>query len=127
MRRLACDRGSATVEFTLVAALLALVVASVIQLSIALYVRNVVVDACAEGARHGALLGGDADSGLERTRTLIATAVGDSYADAVTARFDDVGGIEVLVIRAEAPIPVVGLVGIGSIEAEGHGVLETLE
>ena len=127
MRALRSERGSATVEFTLVAALLMLVIASVVQLSLALYVRNVIVDACAEGARHGALLGGDPSTGVERARTLISTTVGDRYAGHVTARFETVDGFETLVVRAETPIPVIGLVGIGSIEAEGHGVVETLE
>ena len=127
MRRLRSDAGSATVEFTLVGVLLMLVIASVLQLTIALYVRNVVIDACGEGARHGALLGGDPTAGVERTVALIRTAVGSQYSNGVSSATETVNGIETLVIRAETPIPVVGLIGIASIEAEGHGVLETLE
>lgn len=127
MRRLASERGSATVEFTLVAALLTFVVLSVMQLGLSLYVRNVVIDACGEGARYGALLDGDAETGVERTRELISMAVSERYAQDISADYATVGGVETLVITARAPLPVVGLLGVAEFEAEGHGVLEVLD
>ncbi|WP_293695156.1 TadE/TadG family type IV pilus assembly protein [uncultured Agrococcus sp.] len=126
MRRLRSERGSATVEFTLVATLLVLVVVSVMQLSLGLYVRNVVVDACGEGARYGALLGGDGEAGAERTRELITSAVSSEYAGDVTVRYETINGLDTVVVTARTPIPVIGLLGIAEISAEGHGVLETL-
>lgn len=127
VRRLLSDRGSATVEFTLVATLLVLVVVSVMQLSLGLYVRNVVVDACGEGARYGALLGGDGEAGAQRTQELITSAVSAEYAGDVTVRFETVNGIDTVVVTARTPIPVIGLLGVAEISAEGHGVLETLD
>lgn len=127
MCRLASERGSATVEFTLVAALLTFVVLSVMQLGLSLYVRNVVIDACGEGARYGALLDGDAETGVERTRELITMAVSERYAQDISADYVTVDGVETLVITARAPLPVVGLLGVAEFEAEGHGVLEVLD
>lgn len=127
MRRLRSERGSATVEFTLVAGLLVLVVLSVMQLALGLYVRNVVIDACGEGARYGALLGGDAESGVDRTRELISASVSERYASDITAHYVTIDGAETLVITARTPIPVIGLIGILEIESEGHGVLEVLD
>ncbi|BDZ44332.1 TadE/TadG family type IV pilus assembly protein [Naasia aerilata] len=49
MRPGAHDEGSAPVEFVLVGALLTLLVLSVLQLGLALHVRNTVTDAAAEG------------------------------------------------------------------------------
>lgn len=127
MRRLRSDRGSATVEFTLVAGLLTLVVLAVMQLALGLYVRNVVIDACGEGARYGALLDGDAQSGAERTRELIAASVSERYAQDVTAEYVTVDGIDMLVISARTPLPMIGLIGVTEMEAEGHGVVEVLD
>ena len=126
LRRLRCDRGSATVEFTLVALLLVLLVVTIVQVALALYVRNVVVDAAGEGARHGALLGGDRQGAVERTQQIITASVSDDYAQQITAEYVTIGGIETLVVSVTAPVPVFGLVGIGQVEAEGHGVLELL-
>ena len=126
MRRARADEGSATVEFTLVASLLTLLVVTIIQISLALYVRNVVVDAAGEGARHGALLGGDEASAIERTQQIITASVSEQYAQGVTAQMESVDGIETLVVTVEAPIPVFGLLGIGEVSARGHGVLELL-
>ncbi|HAM26986.1 MAG TPA: pilus assembly protein, partial [Microbacteriaceae bacterium] len=58
MRR---DDGSAVAEFAMVGALLTVLTLSVIQLGLALHIRNTVLDAAAEGARFAAL----ADNGLE--------------------------------------------------------------
>ena len=127
MGRLRSDRGAATVEFALVAGLLTFVVLLIVQLALGLYVRNAVIDACGEGARYGALLGGDADSGAERTRELISASVSERYAQDVSASFVTVEGIETLVITARAPFPVIGLLGIAEFESEGHGVLELLD
>ncbi|MGO1393161.1 TadE/TadG family type IV pilus assembly protein [Agrococcus casei] len=113
-------------EFTLVALLLVLLVVSIVQISLALYVRNVVVDAAGEGARHGALLGGDRQSAIERTEQIITASVSEQYAQQITSEYATVDGIETLVVSVAAPIPVFGLAGIGQVEAEGHGVLELL-
>lgn len=126
LTRMRSDRGSATVEFTLVACLLLMLVATIVQVALALYVRNVVVDAAGEGARHGALLGGDREEAIARTQQIIQASVSDSYAQQVSAEYVTVDGIQTLVVHVSAPVPVFGFIGIGEVEAEGHGVLEVL-
>lgn len=121
------ERGSAPAEFVLVGALLVLLVLSVLQLGLALHVRNTVADAASEGARHAALGGGTLESGAERTRELIATALGSAYAVEVGARQTSVAGMPIAEVAVIAPLPVLGLVGIErAVEVTGHAPLEDI-
>ncbi len=125
MRSWEPERGSAPAEFVLVGALLVLLVLSVLQLGLALHVRNTVADAASEGARHAALGGGTIESGAERTRELIATALGSSYAVEVSAREASAAGLPIAEVAVAAPLPVLGLVGIeGAVEVTGRAPLE---
>jgi Flp pilus assembly protein TadG len=119
------ERGSAPAEFVLVGGLLVLLVLSVLQLGLALHVRNTVADAASEGARHAALGGGTLESGADRTRELIATALGSAYAVEVGVRESSAAGIPVAEVAVTAPLPVLGLVGIhGAVEVTGRAPLE---
>src|SRR5690606_41219162 len=62
-RRLTGEDGTAVVEFVLVSVLVVTVLLGVLQLTLALHVRNTVVDAAGEGARYGALAGVSAEAG----------------------------------------------------------------
>ena len=55
-------------EFVLVGVLLTALLLAVVQLALALHVRNTVLDAAAEGARYAALAGSSAEAGVQRTR-----------------------------------------------------------
>lgn len=105
------DRGSAPAEFALVGSLLTLLTLSVLQLGLALHVRNTVTDAAAEGARVAALAGATPNDGAERTRQLLAAALGD-YPVTVDVGATDWAGLRVVEVRVTAPLPVLGLVGI---------------
>ncbi len=119
------ERGSAPAEFVLVGGLLVLLVLSVLQLGLALHVRNTVADAASEGARHAALGGGTLESGAERTRELIATALGSGYAVEVGVRESSTAGIPIAEVAVTAPLPVLGLVGIDrAVEVTGRAPLE---
>ena len=91
-RALACDppradrdeRGSAVAEFVMVGAILTVLTVSVLQLALALHVRNTVLDAASEGARFAALADNAPADGVARCRTLIALAIGGDYARDVT-------------------------------------------
>lgn len=124
--RLVDERGSAVAEFAMVAGLLVVLVLSVMQLSLALHVRATVADAAAEGARHASLLGSDAAAGVERTRELIATAIGPRYAERVSASSAVVAGLETIEIRVAAPLPVLGFIGPVALEVAGHAPVESL-
>lgn len=126
-RRLDADHGSAVVEFVFVGALLTVLMLSVLQLALALHVRNTLIDAAAEGARFAALADTELQDGEDRTRRLIAVAVGSSYAEAVSASVSDRDGASIVTILVRAPLPILGLIGApGTLEVQGHAVLETL-
>lgn len=106
------ERGSSTVEFVLVGTLLTVLTLGVLQLALAVYVRNVVHDAAVEGAYFGALADTDVSAGAARTAQLITTAVGDGIgAQATAVETDSVRGPEVQV-TVIATLPLVGLLGV---------------
>jgi Flp pilus assembly protein TadG len=126
--RLRDDRGSAPAEFVMVGALLTILTLSVLQLGLALHIRNTVLDAAAEGARYGALADHTLDDGAARTRDLIATAIGPAYARDITVARTDVLGRPAAAVTVRAPLPLIGLVGIeGGLEVTGHAALESLD
>ena len=89
------DRGTAPVEFVLVSVLLLVLVLGIVQLGIALHVRNTLVASAAEGARYAANADRDLADGEQRTREVIGEALDDRFAQDVTASYDEVGGAEV--------------------------------
>lgn len=125
--RLVDDTGSAIAEFVMVSALLTVLTLSVIQLGLALLIRNTVTDAAAEGARFGALADNSLSDGVGRTQDLITTALGPTYASDVTARTGSYLGHPAIIVTVRAPLPLIGLVGIqDGLEVSGHAAIETL-
>jgi len=111
----------------MVGALLTVLTLSVLQLGLALHIRNTVQDAAAEGARYAALADNRPTDGVERTRELIALAIGDDYAQNVTETRGDWMGHPAVTITVRTRLPLVGLVGIdGVLEVSGHAAIETL-
>ena len=86
--------------------------------------RNTLVDAAGEGARHGALVGRGPADAVDRTRGLIASSLADGLADDVTAGTRTVDGVQVVVVTVRAPLPVVGLAGPRTLGVSGHAVDE---
>jgi len=112
----------------MVSALLTVLTLSVLQLGLALLIRNTVVDAAAEGARFGALADNTAADGVARTVDLISTALGPGYATDVSASTASYLGHPALVVTVRAPLPLIGLVGLDDgIEVSGHAAIETLD
>lgn len=105
------ERGSAIVDFALVGGLLTLLFAAVLQLTLALHVRNTLVDCAAEGARYAALADRTPQDGEERTRELISASLAPGYAQDITAREVVVDGIPLVEVVVVAPLPVAGLLG----------------
>jgi Flp pilus assembly protein TadG len=119
------EAGSAVVDFTLVGALVTLVFVGVVQLTVALHVRNTLVDCASEGARYGALADRDPAAGAQRTRELIGQDLSAAYAGDVTAGTERFDGLDTVVVRVRAPLPVAGLLGVGRLlEVSGHAVSE---
>lgn len=128
LRRVGGERGSAPAEFVLVGAMLTVVTLSVLQLGLALHIRNTVLDAASEGARFAALADNDLDDGVGRTRDLITAALGAGYARDVTASYGRYLGHPAAIVTVRTPLPLIGLVGIDrGLEVVGHAAVETLD
>lgn len=111
----------------MVGALLSILFLGVVQLALALHIRNTVLDAASEGARFAALADSSLEEGAERTRYLIGIAIGNGLDATVTARSTDLQGSPVAEITVDCPLPLVGLWGIdGGLEVAGHAPVEQL-
>lgn len=122
------DRGSAPVEFVLVGVLLTILTLGVLQLALALHVRNTVLDAAAEGARYGALADNEPADSVQRTIELISTAIGPDYARDVSVREGSWMGVPAVIVTVRTALPLAGLLGPDrALEVEGHAARETLD
>jgi len=125
MRFRAEESGSAVVEFVLVSALLTVLTLSVIQLGLALHIRNTVLDAAAEGARFASLADTSLSDGVTRTRDLISTALSPGYAADVTASSTSYLGHPSVIVTVRTPLPLFGLIGIDDgLEVSAHAPIE---
>ncbi|GAB3176942.1 hypothetical protein GCM10027060_00450 [Nesterenkonia halophila] len=117
------ERGAATAEFTMVAALLALLFVLTLQLAVVVHVRNTLIDAASTGARFGALDDRSAADGVARTEELISGAIGVDHAEHVGHRWRSVDAGRELTIVVEADVPLFGLgPGLGHLEVSGSAV-----
>ena len=119
------EGGAAVVDFVLVGALLSLIFVSLVQLAVVLHVRNTLIDCAAQGARFGALADRSPADGVARTRELITQDLSARYAADVVADRERVDGLDTVVVRVRAPLPLVGLLGAGRVlTVSGHAQLE---
>ena len=119
------ERGSAVVDFALVAVLVVMLFLAVIQLGFALYVRNTLLSCASEGARVGARSGSSPPAGVARTRELITASLSPRYAMDITPGTGMVDGVEVVTVRVRAPLPVFGPFGpSGRLDVTGRAFRE---
>lgn len=112
----------------MVGAILTVLTVSVLQLALALHVRNTVLDSASEGARFAALADNTAADGIQRCRTLITTAIGTGYATDIRASTGTWMGHPAVTITVRTTLPVIGLLGVGgALEVSGHAAIETLD
>jgi Flp pilus assembly protein TadG len=124
-RRLGDDGGSAVVDFTLVGILLTFLFLALLQLGLALHVRNTLVASAAEGARYGANADRTPSDGAAVTRRLIRDSLADSFADDVTSGTETIDGVVTVVVRVDARLPLFGLLGPPrAISVRGHALEE---
>ncbi len=111
-------------EYAAVALLVTFTFAALVQLSLALHVRTVLVDAASEGARHGALADRTPADGAVLTRELVAAQLHPRYAADVEVLPTSIAGSPALEVRASAPLPLVGLAGTATtVTVSGHALL----
>jgi len=114
------------VEFLLVGTLLTALTLAVLQLALAVYVRNVVHDAAVEGAYHAALADTSPQEGIDRTREVISRAVGGAYAEDIRVGTSGAPPREIVDVRVRTTFPLLGLIGVPfAMEVEAHAPVET--
>lgn len=125
-RAVSGDAGSSPVEFVLVGSLLTVLTLAVLQLGLAIYVRNVVHDAAVEGAYHAALADTSLAEGAARTRGIVARTVGEDYAATIGVRETSTLGHPTVEVTVRATMPFVGLLGAPKLlEVTAHAPLES--
>lgn len=95
----------------MVSALVVFVFLAVMQVGLALHVRNTLTLAASEGARAAARLDASPGMGVDRARAMVTAALSDRFARDITATSASVDGVQVVVVTIRAPIPVVGPIG----------------
>ena len=119
------ERGSAVAEFTMVAGLLVILVLALVQLTFALWVRTVLIDAAAEGARAAALADGDPSAATDRTSALVTSTLGEGYCADVSISTTPGPSFDTVVVEVTSDLPVIGLLGpAGSLTVTGRAVME---
>lgn len=113
------ERGSAAVEFVLVGTLVVLIGLAVIQLVLALHVRNTLTSSAFEGAREGARADQSLAQGEQRSLDMAQAALGGINVEA-HASSERIDGTDVVIMRLEAPVPLVGLWGPGVMTVEAR-------
>ena len=120
------DDGTAIVEFVLVSILVVVLLLAVVQVGMALHVRNTLISAASEGARFAAAADQSPDAGAVHTRELIRQSLPDGYAEQVESGYQVVSGVDTIVVTIEADLPVFGWLGpADTLRVEGHAMEES--
>jgi len=119
------DSGSAVVDFVLVSVLLVGIVLAALQVAFAIYVRNTMGAAAAEGARRAANADQSVDDGISRARVVMGETVGSRFAREVSGRTERIGGLTFVTIEIQTQLPVIGVIpGQLRARAVGHALVE---
>jgi Flp pilus assembly protein TadG len=121
------DEGSAVVENVMVTALLLAMVLGVVQVGVALHIRNTLAAAAHEGARFGANADQSGSGAVERTESVIDEALPSGAVDPlVSASTVRRGGVEIVVVEVTARLPVIGPWGpSGALRVRGQALMES--
>jgi Flp pilus assembly protein TadG len=112
------------VEFALVVPILLVLAVAVVQVALALHVRVMLTAAAAEGARAASLAGADPSAGTMRAREVLDDTVAGSVVRDVSATRSVIDGLPVMVVRIDAAMPLLGLLGPTALTVEGHALQE---
>ena len=107
--RLTNDRGSSTVEFTGVSALVVIVALAVMQVAVIAHVRAIVIDSAIAGAAFGSLADSTLAAGINRTEQLLNIGIASDLIDSVSGRVGSVGGLPVTVVTVAYRVPAFAL------------------
>ncbi|NQU37541.1 MAG: pilus assembly protein [Actinobacteria bacterium] len=118
------DRGSAVVEFVLVAPLVLFLFAAIAQISFVSYVRSTLIACAAEGARAGALADADSTTAKRRTRVALGDSVVSGLVRSIDVSPERKNGIDTVAVTVTAKLPLVGLLGPTKLRVTGHSLAE---
>lgn len=127
------ESGSEPASFALVMPLVLILVLGLLQLSLALWVHTTLIDAAGAGAHAAALSGAPTNAADDTVRAALASTLGPGYVHTVSAERVTVAtlhgsystsDLEVMEVQVKAPMPVIGLFGVGDLTAVGHAVIE---
>ncbi|MCA1781400.1 MAG: TadE family protein [Dermatophilaceae bacterium] len=105
------EHGSAVSEFAMVSGLVVFLFLAVMQIGLALHVRNTLTLAASEGARAGARLDASPEMGVARAREIVTGSLSPRFAQDIRASTASVDGVAVVVVTIRSPIPVIGPIG----------------
>lgn len=88
------QEGSAVADFVLVAFPMLAIFVATITITLGSYARLVLLDSTIEGARFAALADQDIDSGIAKTRQLVAAALGPGLSVNVVGSLSKLGSVE---------------------------------
>lgn len=109
----------------MLAAVVALMFAAVLQVAYALHVRNTATAHVIEGARVAARADAAESDGVARAQELLATTLPGRYGTTVQAQRVSVDGVVVVQVTADIPLPVVGPLGVpGTMTVTGQAFAE---
>lgn len=115
------ERGSAPVEFVLIGTVLIVLFLAIIQLALALHVRNTLIDAASSGARLASLADRTEYDGVDRTKSLITSRLSSRFANDVTVATQNIDGAKTVVITVRTNLPLFGYFGPNNtLEVTGH-------
>jgi Flp pilus assembly protein TadG len=121
------DRGSAIVDFALVAVVLVPMFFAILQLALIWHVKSTLTAAASQGAHYGAGYQQTTSQGAARTRAIIGDTFGVDFRDRVSARTTRVDGQPGVEVDVTARIPVLVIWGPTlSVSVSGHAVKELL-
>lgn len=119
------QRGSAVVDFVLLAVILMPIVLGILHLALVLHVRNTLVSAASEGARYAATLDRGPADGRARAAQEITGALSGRFARNIDVRRTSIGGAPGVVVTIRATVPPLGLWGPSTpLTATGHAIDE---
>jgi len=111
------------VEWSLVAVLVMAVTAALLQLTLSLYVRNILADAASDAARQAALVGASDAEANARVQQLCHGALRANYPTKSEVSHLQRGSVSLVQVQVSAPLPVIGLWSpTGSVVVRGHAV-----
>lgn len=106
-------------------ALTALLLVAIVQLALALHVRNTLIMCASEGARVAARAGGSSADGRARARQLITASLGEALSREIAVGRSTTAGFSTIEVVVTAPLPVVGLFGpAGGLRVTGRAFAE---